>query len=433
MKTNGYFVNFNKNEDEFISVNTFKSAKRIASNVLELRSFYVDLDFYNSPYLKKNSMKIESFLDNYPIEKQFNRQHKLVQTLVFSICYKHKLSRPTIIYSGNGYHLKWDILPFNYGYYGASAIQSNAYLYCESSLVSLFKELGADSHAKDISRVLRKENSINSKTGYLCHMIYESNHINSFKTLAESVLPFTYKEVVEYKATKPTKEQVKICNKFNLPVADTKVETRKLLAKFFNENKKGYKQSTKYISNILDNCLTNKFIKEGNRAYYFFYFAIGQKRQGKSLEEIIILAEDINTSYNLEFPHDQLVGCIESGFNSKSTNIKKKTLYKAFDLNAYKIKKVDNNKRTQKRRTKKEIVKASNRLMNNFNKHKKLSVRKLGIKYKISKTKAAELKKLVEEYLKTLNDKKSIEGIEELQIFVAYLITGMYNCNKNTT
>ena len=129
-------------------------------------NFYIDID------LKEIGVDKELYY-------QSNYQYEFVDKIIGK-CIDLKIPKPTRInFSGNGFHVYWKIKPVNetneFGkfVYGANAkICFKIYNEIQKKLVEKFKEFGADDNAKDIARVLRIENIINSKNNKTCKTLF---------------------------------------------------------------------------------------------------------------------------------------------------------------------------------------------------------------------------------------------------------------------
>lgn len=134
--------------DVYISVNEM-GASRKQESLLYTTMFYSDLDIYHTD--KKDLT------------------HEQVIEQILAHCEFYDIPCPNlIIYSGNGYYLKW--------LYSEKMSRTNfsitRYNQVQKSINRIFTDFGADPKAMDVSRVLRLPGTFNSKTGKLCEVIY---------------------------------------------------------------------------------------------------------------------------------------------------------------------------------------------------------------------------------------------------------------------
>lgn len=152
--------------DVYATVNQFTFTRKL-ENLIYTTMFYSDLDIYHTEF--KNISKEEL------IEK------------VLSYCAEKNIPAPNlIIYSGNGFYLKWLFSEKCNKY----EFTIDKYKIIQKIINQLFQFLGADSKALDASRVLRLPGSINSKTGRKCEVIYFNDERKSASDLYESFSRF---------------------------------------------------------------------------------------------------------------------------------------------------------------------------------------------------------------------------------------------------
>ncbi|MGG3232393.1 AsnC family protein [Priestia flexa] len=125
-------------EKRFISLNGFTFGERQASELRQIRNIGIDLDQY------KQGMSIEDGLDE-------------IQALILDKI----IPEPNLILTSRGIQLFYTI------YGGASPNMAWLTSYITEQYISKLRHLGADSNAKDISRVMRVPNSINERNGEL--------------------------------------------------------------------------------------------------------------------------------------------------------------------------------------------------------------------------------------------------------------------------
>jgi len=152
--------------DVYATVNQFSFTRKL-ENLIYTTMFYSDLDIYHTEF--KDISKEEL------IEK------------VLSYCAEKNIPAPNlIIYSGNGFYLKW-LFSAKCNKYEFTL---DKYKIAQKAINELFQFLGADSKALDASRVLRLPGSINSKTGKKCEVIFYNDERKSAQDLFESFSQF---------------------------------------------------------------------------------------------------------------------------------------------------------------------------------------------------------------------------------------------------
>lgn len=166
--------------DVYATVNQFSFTRKL-ENLLYTTMFYSDLDIYHTEF---KDISKEDFIEK-----------------VLKYCFENKIPEPNIIiYSGNGFYLKW-IFSAKCNKYEFTL---DKYKIAQKAIHQLFSFLGADSKALDASRVLRLPGSINSKTGRKCEVIYYNDERKSAQDLFESFSKFYTPE-----PAKPLKAKIK--------------------------------------------------------------------------------------------------------------------------------------------------------------------------------------------------------------------------------
>ena len=164
-----FFVGCDK--DVYISQAVFETPRRRVVNVKEIQVVFLDIDCYKLAWGQHRTAK------------------EIADTFV-SICDFEGIPRPSlIVFSGRGLQAKWLLqkpIPRQ------ALPRWNA---IEKVFVDKLEQYGADSQARDASRVLRLVDTVNTKSGQRCCVVY-INHTASggierygFDELAEIVLP----------------------------------------------------------------------------------------------------------------------------------------------------------------------------------------------------------------------------------------------------
>ncbi|MEC4024991.1 MULTISPECIES: replication protein [Pseudomonas putida group] len=160
-----------KKVDTWISQAEFIRPNRRVVNLLRLGLLFADLDTYRVPALASR------------------KPDELAASVLF-FCSDTGLPAPSIlIYSGRGIQAKWLLE----GTIPRQALPRwNA---CQRYLVDRLAHVGADSMAKDASRVLRTVETVNSKSGEVCRVVHVQTGTDgqpiryNFEYLAETLLP----------------------------------------------------------------------------------------------------------------------------------------------------------------------------------------------------------------------------------------------------
>lgn len=160
-----------KKIDTWISQAEFIRPNRRVVNLLRLGLLFADLDTYRVPALASR------------------KPDELAASVLF-FCSDTGLPAPSIlIYSGRGIQAKW----LFEGTIPRQALPRwNA---CQRYLVDRLAHVGADSMAKDASRVLRTVETVNSKSGEVCRVVHVQTGTDgqpiryNFEYLAETLLP----------------------------------------------------------------------------------------------------------------------------------------------------------------------------------------------------------------------------------------------------
>lgn len=442
-QSNGNFINFSKTNgiDKYKSVNTFSGYRRRSDDKFELMNFYLDLDFKDLGISQEEYSK-----DGF----EFVMLDKVIER-----CKELKLSVPTKVnFSGNGLHIFWSIKNINEKneegkkLFGANARECDkVYTLIQEELINNFNDLGSDVNCKDISRVLRIENTINSKNNKECKRIFTSDSEVTISEFAK-LLKYDLEEVRRFKNQKSTTKQIEIAKELEIEISDNKFiaqqqikEKLKQINNHVNDNYnqsylKGIKNNKDYVLNFLDNAYKLGYIKRGKGITnnYFYLLGIASKRSGDTtlrlFNKYIKLIEHTRSEVN-EFRTSFLSG-VDS--NNYYLNVSYKKLAKLLKVDN--VEKVKSYKPTKKRSKKEYVIKVFNRLKAN-KKDLSLSSRKLSRKYNLSNKKMLELKNTIiqllkeEERVKLYNNQNKQE--EPLVIDVKNGVYKIVDCSKVST
>lgn len=124
--------------DCYTSMNTFYITRRQKTDIRHLNALFVDIDYYNVDGVTKETV---------------------LEALAFNIS-KKLIPQPTfVIDSGRGLYFIWKIEDVP----GKFVRANRLYMVIQDYIYNLFKDVGADVNAKDVSRVLRLPSTKNTK------------------------------------------------------------------------------------------------------------------------------------------------------------------------------------------------------------------------------------------------------------------------------
>lgn len=170
-----------RKNDTYISQAEFIKPNRRVVNLARIGLSFVDLDFYSCPDLR----------DLAPDQ---------VAGQVLGHAHDNGIPFPSVVVSsGRGLYLKW---------FFDSTIPRQAlprWNALQRSLVDSFAYFGADQRAKDASRVLRLESTVNTKTGDLVKIIYPTTTpvVYDFEQLCRDALPLDRHDIRQQQQNRP--------------------------------------------------------------------------------------------------------------------------------------------------------------------------------------------------------------------------------------
>lgn len=172
-------------EDVYFSQNTFYKPQRSIQNIRQLRSLYVDLDFYLLNY------------DQSWVIAKLEHEH-----------FKKDIPEPNIlIFSGQGLVLIWLLEPVPYKALPLWQAVQNHFL-------SVLSDLGGDPRATDAARIFRIDGSINSKNGAEVRAEYRHDYKYELRQIQQDYLP-ELNEVLSNSPKKRPGRKKKIVQLFN--------------------------------------------------------------------------------------------------------------------------------------------------------------------------------------------------------------------------
>ena len=175
------------NRDTWLSQAEFCRPNRRVVNLARVGLLFVDLDTY----------RVASLADKTPEDLVY---------IVRMFCQDNAIPEPSfIVHSGRGLQLKW-LLD---GFLPRQALPR--WNNCQQALVEKLTDLGADKGAKDASRVLRVVNTVNTKNGEICRVVYINGSIEepyryNFEYLCEALLPVARWDLEEQRRQKQQKK-----------------------------------------------------------------------------------------------------------------------------------------------------------------------------------------------------------------------------------
>ena len=163
--------------DTYISQAEFAKPNRRIVNLARICLNFVDIDYYTQPHLR-----------------DLTPDQVCGQILLY--CNDNGLPEPSIIIaSGRGIYLKWI---YDTAIPAQALPRWNA---VQKNLVDSFLPFGADTRAKDASRVLRLVNTVNSRTGEIVKVIHPFNsqapQTYSFEYMAQELFIISRQELLD--------------------------------------------------------------------------------------------------------------------------------------------------------------------------------------------------------------------------------------------
>lgn len=193
-KVNELLEHVNASMDCYASMNTFYITRRQKTDIRHLNALFVDIDYYNVPGVTKQTV---------------------LDTLNFNVN-KGLIPYPTfIIDSGRGLYFIWKIEDVP----GKFVRANRLYGIVQDYIYKLFKDVGADVNAKDVSRVLRLPSTKNTKANKDVEIIdYNETSLYTLRFFQEYVNVFgEHNKAPKTKKTKAIKAQFEyLFNTFTL-------------------------------------------------------------------------------------------------------------------------------------------------------------------------------------------------------------------------
>jgi len=137
--------------DTWITQAVFNTTNRRAVNMQSVGLMFADLDTYHVPNLTARAPEEQA-------------------ELLAGFCLAEELPVPSVVvFSGRGLQAKWLLSE------ALGPVSLHDWNQAQNALVRRLEPFAADISAKDISRVLRLERTVNTKSGQVCRVVYTSS------------------------------------------------------------------------------------------------------------------------------------------------------------------------------------------------------------------------------------------------------------------
>jgi len=276
-KTTDWYKYIELETNCYLSVNTFYIPQRQTKAVRHLNVFYVDLDIYSMGVSTDDVLQGIDFL---------------VDT--------ERILRPTfVISSGRGLYVLWKIEDVP-GYYKKT---KNMYNYIQDYLVETFGDLGADTAAKDIARVLRVPGTRNTKNNQRVEIIqYNEQALYTMSMFRDFIDPFE-----EYSPSDKTEK--------------TKVKKTKKIAYMYN----AYTLHKARATDIEKLCELRDYEMTGQRDtflyIYHYYMLLIHQDEAVALYKTL----NLNDSFSEPLPEKEVKSYVKSSVRAYNEHQKDRT------------------------------------------------------------------------------------------------------------
>ena len=228
------------NKDTYISMNSFKSPRRLISNLFGLNAIWSDLDYYNTRYKNKSYEEMIEILS----------KNKLIK----------KIPPSFYIYSGNGMYAIWLL----------ESAHAEACLPIWRKLMSVIQDelekYGADPKSAEPAHVLRLAGSNNTKTDKKAKIVKDSYLFKpkrySIKEISAEILPPLQYSKEEWlalkkkkKKTKKEKQACKIQSLFNIhSLNHARMQDLQKIVELRNGQVIGFRETILFLYRYWGNC-----------------------------------------------------------------------------------------------------------------------------------------------------------------------------------
>ncbi|MGG3799984.1 replication protein [Metabacillus fastidiosus] len=289
-------------EDVYFSQNTFFKPQRNIENIRQLRSLYIDLDFY---------------LFNYDPSWVLGKlEHEYFQETI---------PEPNIlIFSGQGLVLIWLLEPVPYN---ALPLWQTVQNY----LLGELKELGGDPKAADAARIFRMAGSVNSKNGAEVRAEYRHDHKYELRQIQTDFLP----ELNEVTNPNPGKKKpgrkkksVQIFNTYKLHYARLMDVVK--LVELRNYEVTGYRELICFLYRYWLCCYTNDPVEALNQAQMLNL----QFTEPLTLREVEKATKSAEKAWEAKNNEEANKAAIERGYPGAGYNLKNSKIIDWLDITA---------------------------------------------------------------------------------------------------
>ncbi|MGG3928541.1 replication protein [Metabacillus fastidiosus] len=289
-------------EDVYFSQNTFFKPQRNIENIRQLRSLYIDLDFY---------------LFNYDPSWVLGKlEHEYFQETI---------PEPNIlIFSGQGLVLIWLLEPVPYN---ALPLWQTVQNY----LLGELKELGGDPKAADAARIFRMAGSVNSKNGAEVRAEYRHDHKYELRQIQTDFLP----ELNEVTNPNPGKKKpgrkkkaVQIFNTYKLHYARLMDVVK--LVELRNYEITGHRELICFLYRYWLCCYTNDPVEALNQAQMLNL----QFTEPLTLREVEKATKSAEKAWEAKNNEEANKAAIERGYPGAGYNLKNSKIIDWLDITA---------------------------------------------------------------------------------------------------
>lgn len=286
-------------EDVYFSQNTFYKPQRQIENIRQLRSLYIDLDFY-----------------------LFNYDPSWVLGKLEHEYFGESIPEPNIlIFSGQGLVLIWMLDPVPYKALPLWQAVQNHFL-------NLLTGLGGDPKAADAARVFRIDGSINSKNGAEVRAEYRHDYRYALRQIQHDYLPELDDEINPPKKKKSGRKK-KVAQLFNVyRLHHARMLDIVKLVELRNYNVTGYRETICFLYRYWLCCYTNDPAEALNQTVTLNL----QFAEPLSLREVEKATKSAEKAWQARNDETANRIAIEKGYPGAGYNISNKKLIEWLDI-----------------------------------------------------------------------------------------------------
>jgi hypothetical protein len=286
-------------EDVFFSQNTFFKTRRSIETIRQLRSLYVDLDFY-----------------------LFNYEPSWVLGKLEQEYYGQSVPEPNlIIFSGQGVVLIWLLDPVPYKALPLWQAVQNYF-------IDQLKDLGGDPKAADAARVFRIAGSINSKNGSEVQAEYRHNQRYELRQIQFDYLPDLTDVIKANKRSKPGRKK-KVVHLFNIyKLHFTRLQDLVKLVELRDYDIHGYRELVCFLYRYWKCCYSNDPEQSLNEVMLFNL----EFREPLTLQEVERATKSAEKAWEAKNNVEANRIAIEKGYPGAGYNISNKKLIQWLDI-----------------------------------------------------------------------------------------------------